>query len=92
MCVCVCVCVSGRPGCEAAGAAGRQLAGGEDGEPDADGGEQHRHGQHLLPELHGVPGGDRKGESRAIKRINTIKLNDFALASCAITTLRFITS
>lgn len=57
----LCISVFGRAGGEAAGAAGRQHSGREDGEQDADGGERHRHGQHHLPELHGLPGGDCQG-------------------------------
>lgn len=48
-------------GGEAAGAAGRGESGGPDREPDADGGDGTRHGQHPVPELHGLPRRRRQG-------------------------------
>lgn len=48
-------------GSQAAGAAGCQHAGRENGEQDADSGERPWHGQHHVPELHGLPGGDGEG-------------------------------
>lgn len=56
--ICCVVCV----GHEATRAAGREHPGGKDGEQDADGGERTRHGQHHIPQLHGLPGGDRQGK------------------------------
>lgn len=49
-------------GSQAAGAAGCQHPGGEDGEQDADGGDWTWHGQHHLSELHGLPGGNSQGK------------------------------
>lgn len=54
-----------RSGSQAAGAPGCQHPGREDGEPDADSGEWPGHGQHHLPELHGLPGGDSEGKYSA---------------------------
>lgn len=53
-------------GSQAAGAAGCQHPGGEDGEQDADGGDWTRHGQHHLSELHGLPGGNSQGKCSAL--------------------------
>lgn len=49
-------------GSQAAGAAGCQHPGREDGEQDADGGDWTWHGQHHLSELHGLPGGNSQGK------------------------------
>lgn len=52
-------------GSQAAGAAGCQHPGREDGEQDADGGDWAWYGQHHISELHGLPGGNSQGKYSA---------------------------
>lgn len=57
-------------GSQAAGAAGCQHRGREDGEQDADSGDWTWHGQHHISELHGFPGGNSQGKYSAQRHID----------------------